>query len=285
MKTFIVFLKDKLNVATLPHITFIDVLEILIFAVAVYYLINWAKKSRIRYLAKGIGILLATWFLAYLFELSAVLFIFKNAISVGIIAIFIIFQPELRNALEQLGQKKVRFWGDKSSAERFSDETKEEIIEAAMAMAKVKTGALIVIEQSVSLEEYIKTGIRLDSVISSALLINVFEHNTPLHDGAVIVRDGRAVAATCILPVSENMSLSKELGTRHRAGVGISEASDCLTIIVSEETGKIAIASRGMLTRDVTEELLRNRLTLAQNKAETVNKKSRKEAGKHGKKA
>ncbi len=285
MKTFIAFLKDKLNVATLPHITFIDVLEILIFAVAVYYLINWAKKSRIRYLAKGIGILLATWFLAYIFELSAVLFIFKNAISVGIIAIFIIFQPELRNALEQLGQKKVRFWGDKSATERFSDETKEEIIEAAIAMAKVKTGALIVIEQSVSLEEYIKTGIRLDSVISSALLINVFEHNTPLHDGAVIIRDGRAVAATCILPVSENMSLSKELGTRHRAGVGISEASDCLTIIVSEETGKIAIASRGMLTRDVTEELLRSRLTLAQNKAEITNKKSRKEASKHGKKA
>ena len=231
--------------------------------------------------------LLLVWIVATIFEFTAILWIFRNAISVGIIAIFIIFQPELRRALEQLGQNRiVGFFGTtKNTGERFSDKTKEEIIEASFAMASVNTGALIVIEEKVSLEEYEKTGIALDSLVTSALLINIFEHNTPLHDGAVIVRGDRAVAATCILPVSENMRLSKELGTRHRAGVGVSEVSDCLTIIVSEETGKIALAQRGQLIRDVDENLLRSKLTECQNKSTGTRRLFRKDWNNHERQA
>ena len=148
-------------------------------------------------------------------------------------------------------------------------------------MAKVKTGALIILEGNVSLEEYERTGIPLDSVVSAALLINIFEHNTPLHDGAVIVREDRLVAATCILPVSDNMRLSKELGTRHRAGVGISENSDCLALIVSEETGKVSLAQKGQLIRGVDEEYLNSRLMEYQNKTVAQSRlKFRKERAK-----
>ena len=150
--------------------------------------------------------------------------------------------------------------------ELFSDKTINELVKGTVEMAKVKTGALIVLEQNETLAEYERTGIALDSIVTSQLLINIFEHNTPLHDGAIIVRGNRIVSATCYLPLSDNMALSKELGTRHRAGVGISEVTDSLTIIVSEETGTISLASKGKLTRDVTAQELRERLIRLQNK-------------------
>jgi diadenylate cyclase len=142
-------------------------------------------------------------------------------------------------------------------------------------MGEVKTGALIVIEQQVRLSEYERTGINVDAALTSQLLINIFEHNTPLHDGAVIVRENRIVAATCYLPLSDNMELSKQLGTRHRAGVGISEVSDSLTIIVSEETGQVSIAKEGKLSRDITSAQLREALVKAQNKKVVDNNKIR----------
>ena len=190
----------------------------------------------------------------------------------AIVAALVIFQPELRRALEQLGEKKffsslIPFENSKEVKQRFTDKTINEIVKGCVEMGKAKTGALIVIEQNVMLTEFERTGIALDSILTSQLLINIFEHNTPLHDGAVIVRGDRIVAATCYLPLSDNMELSKELGTRHRAGVGVSEVTDSLTIIVSEETGNISIALKGKLMRAVTPEVLKQQLVIVQNKS------------------
>ena len=165
--------------------------------------------------------------------------------------------------------------------ERFSDKTVNELIKGSFEMGKAKTGALIVIEKNTRLTEYIRTGIELDSLVTSQLLLNIFEHNTPLHDGAIIVRGNRIISATCYLPLSDNMELSKELGTRHRAGVGISEVTDSLTIIVSEETGKVSIAQKGTLMRGVTPEELREQLVILQDK-NTSTKKFRFWKGKAG---
>lgn len=268
MDNLIAFFDKYFSRLTLFKITVADIIEILLIAFVTYHLIKWIKRTRAWYLVKGLAILLVIWIIASIFEFNAIIWIFVNTINVGIIALFVIFQPELRRALEQLGQRNIMgFFGEgKDSAERFSDATREEIVNAVFSMARVKTGALIVIEEKVSLEEYERSGIPLDSVVSAALLINIFEHNTPLHDGAVIIRGNRAVAATCILPVSENMRLSKELGTRHRAGVGVSEVSDCITIIVSEETGKVSVAQKGQLIRGVDSEYLTAKLTESQNK-------------------
>ena len=287
MRAFLDGVRQSFDWVSFPKFAFTDVIEILIIAFLIYHLINWIQRTRAWYLVKGLVVLLIVWFVATIFEFTAILWIFRNAISVDILAIFILFQPELRRALEQLGQNRfVGFFGSaKNAGERFSDETREEIIAAVDAMAGVKTGALIVIEEKVSLDEYEKTGIALDSIVTSALLVNIFEHNTPLHDGAVIIRGNRAVAATCILPVSENMRLSKELGTRHRAGVGVSEVSDCLTIIVSEETGKVALAQRGQLIRDVDENLLRSKLNASQNKATGARRLFGKEWNNHERQA
>ena len=274
---------NAVNWVSLPKIAVADIVEILLIAFLMYHLINWIQRTRAWYLVKGLIILVLVWFVATIFEFSAILWIFRNAVSVGIIAIFIIFQPELRTALEQLGQRKLVGFFDtgKGTGERFSDETREEIIAAVLAMAEVKTGALIIIEEKVSLDKFVETGIALDSLVTSGLLINIFEHNTPLHDGAVIVRGNRAAAATCILPVSDNMRLSKELGMRHRAGVGVSEVSDCLTIIVSEENGKIALAQHGQLIRDVSENILRSKMTECQNKSTGSRRRFRKEWTNH----
>ena len=187
--------------------------------------------------------------------------------------------------MEQLGQKKIintfNFFDDtRDKMERFSDKTIDCIIKAVYNMAKAKTGALIVIEKDVVLSEYERGGISLDSNISSELIMNIFEHNTPLHDGAVLIRGNKIVSATCYLPLSDNLHLSKELGTRHRAGVGISEVSDSLTIIVSEETGKVSIAVGGKITRNINADSLRKRLKSLQNRTDD-NKKIKSLKGWH----
>ena len=195
----------------------------------------------------------------------------KKLVMFIALSLIVIFQPELRKALEELGHKKIvssiiPFDNNKKEEDGlFTDRTLNEIVRASFEMGEVKTGALIVIEKETVLNEYARTGIYLDSLVSSQLLINIFEHNTPLHDGAVIVRGDRIVAATCYLPLSDNMELNKNLGTRHRAGVGISEVSDSLTIIVSEETGRVSVAKQGRLQVDVTREGLREILKKEQN--------------------
>ena len=198
-------------------------------------------------------------------KFDVILWLFTNTIGVGITAVLILFQPELRRVLETLGQRKILsldlFMENKDKKnEKFSQDTLNELVRGTFELAKTKTGALIVLEQDISLEEYAQTGIMVDGLITSQLLINIFEHNTPLHDGAVIVRGDRVVSATCYLPLSGNMRLSKDLGTRHRAGVGISEVSDSFTIIVSEETGKVSIARGGNLIFNVDGDFLRAKL-------------------------
>ena len=192
---------------------------------------------------------------AAIMQFDVILWIIRNTLSVGIIALVIIFQPELRRALEDLGRRnlfpKFISLSESDDNNRFSDRTIEELIKASFELARNKTGALVVIEKNSSLIEYEKSGIPVDALVSSQLLINIFEHNTPLHDGAVIMKGDRIVSATCYLPLSANMSLSKELGTRHRAAVGVSEVTDSLTIVVSEETGKVSLAKDGKLIRNV----------------------------------
>lgn len=258
-------LKDYLTKIYVPNMQWTDFIEIVIIAVVLYNILVWIKDTKAWSLLKGIIVIIFFALIAYILNLRTILWIAGKTISVGIIAIVIIFQPELRRALEQLGRKRLlldffNFGDEKDKGERFSSKTTDELVRAAFEMGAVKTGALIVIEQDMMLEEYIRTGIEVDAVITSQLLINIFEHNTPLHDGAVIVRGNRIVAATCYLPLSDNVNLSKELGTRHRAGVGISEATDSVTIIVSEETGAVSLAVGGNLMRNIDRETLRNKL-------------------------
>lgn len=257
-----------------------DILEIIILSFFIYHFLIWIRRTRTWVLLKGLLVLVFFISLAYIFEMDTIKFLITKGMDVAMVAAVIVFQPELRRALEQLGEQKllssiVSFDGLKDIQERFSDRTVEELIKGTMAMAKVKTGALIVIEKNTPLTEYERTGIQVDAIVTSQLLINIFEHNTPLHDGAVIVRGNRIVAATCYLPLSDNMELSKQLGTRHRAGVGISEVTDSVTIIVSEETGQVSVAQNGRLLRNISSSQLREVLEKAQNKKIVDNNKLR----------
>ena len=263
MSTVSNFAQEYLTKFYMPSIAWTDIIEILLMAAVIYNVLVWIKDTKAWALLKGIIVVVGFAIVAYLLNLRTILWIAGKTISVGIIALVIIFQPELRRALEQLGRKRVWFGflsvGDSHRGERYSTKTINEILRAVYEMGAVKTGALIVIEQDMMLEEYIRTGIEVDGIVTSQLLINIFEHNTPLHDGAVIIRGNRVVSATCYLPLTDN-NLSKELGTRRRAGVGISEVTDSLTIIVSEETGAVSLAVGGELIRDIDEESLRNKL-------------------------
>jgi diadenylate cyclase len=259
------FIRDYLVKLYIPRITWTDIIEIVIIAFVIYNVMVWIKNTKAWVLLKGIIIVVIFALIAYILNLKTILWIAGKTISVGIIALVIIFQPELRRALEQLGRKKIlfglfRFNDGREKGERFSSKTAEEIVRACFDMGAAYTGALIVIEQDMVLEEYEKTGIAVDGLVTSQLLINIFEHNTPLHDGAVIIRGDRIVAATCYLPLSDNSNLNKALGTRHRAGVGISEVTDSMTIIVSEETGRVSVAVGGELIHDIDADSLRNKL-------------------------
>lgn len=248
----------------IPSVTVIDIVEIILIAFLLYSILVWIKNTRAWALFKGIIVILAFIMIAALFQMNTILWLAGKLINVGIIALAVIFQPELRKALDQLGRKRFFLgmfsWDMDRAIKRFSERTAAEMVKATFEMAKVKTGALIVVEKDIMLTEYERTGIPLDSIVSSQLLINIFEKNTPLHDGAVIVRGERIISATCYLPLSDNMELDKELGTRHRAAVGISEVSDSLTIIVSEETGAVSIAVGGEIMRGLDAEELKWRL-------------------------
>ena len=280
MNSIVASLKEYIHVINLPKVSVIDILEIVILAFVIYHVALWIKNTRAWMLLKGIIVLLACYVIAYILRMNVIVWIFERTISIGITALMIVFQPELRRALEELGQKKIvstliPFDDTRNQNERFSERSINEIVKATVEMAKAKTGALIKMEKDIDLSEYERTGIELDSTISSQLLVNIFEHNTPLHDGAVIIRGDRIVSATCYLPLSDNMGLSKELGTRHRAGVGISEVTDSLTIIVSEETGRISVAVGGKLLRNIDGDLLRKKLTEMQGKSGDDTEKKR----------
>ena len=249
---------------SIPDIRITDIIEMIIIAVILYNIMLWIKNTRAWVLLRGILVLLAFILLAYIFRMNTILWLAERTINVGIIAVVIIFQPELRKALEQLGRNRVLGFlisdNGKVMEDRFSNKTMNEIVKATFEMSKAKTGALIVIERKTPLAEYERTGIVVDGVVTSQLLLNIFEHNTPLHDGAVIVRGNRVTAATCYLPLSDNMEISKDLGTRHRAAVVVSEASDSITVIVSEETGSVSVAFEGSLQRGLTPDTLKEEL-------------------------
>ena len=256
-----------------------DIVEIIILSFLLYHILVWVKNTRAWSLLKGVLVIAVFVLLAEYFEMTTILWIVQNLFSVAVMAIVVILQPELRKAVEELGRKNIISSimpfeiGKKPGEGRFSDKTINEIAKACVEMGKVKTGALIVVQQDQPLDEYERTGIEVDGIVTSQLLINIFEKNTPLHDGAVIVRGNRVTSATCYLPLSDNMALSKDLGTRHRAGVGISEATDSMTVIVSEETGKISVAYGGNLDRNLSGDALKEKLKAIQNKPEEETKK------------
>lgn len=260
------FIETYLAGISFPSIGILDIIEIGILAVLIYHLILWIKDTRAWNLCKGLLILFGFFILAYVLQWHVILWLFTNTMGVGITAVLVIFQPELRRALEQLGRQNIKlqfFTAEESEDvdERYTAKTVQELVRACSELSKAKTGALIVLEMDTALGEYERTGIVIDAVVTSQLLINIFEHNTPLHDGAVLIRGNRVSSATCYLPLSDNMQLSKALGTRHRAGVGVSEVTDSITLIVSEETGHISVAIAGKLRQNVDTELLCEILT------------------------
>lgn len=272
-----VFWEKASGYMDLPTITSINIAEIVIIAILMYYMLVWIKNTRAWMLLKGLIVILVFVGMAVIFQMDTIIWIAKNIMGVAITAIVVIFQPEMRKALENLGRKNFLasifgFDFGKGDAGKFSDKTINEMVKACYEMGKVKTGALIVVEDEIVLAEYERTGIAVDGILTSQLLINIFEKNTPLHDGAVIVRGDRVVAATCYLPLSDSLSISKDLGTRHRAALGISEVSDSLTIVVSEETGRVSIAIGGELYRNVDAEFLKNKLSYIQKREQEITK-------------
>ncbi|HCT64303.1 MAG TPA: TIGR00159 family protein [Lachnospiraceae bacterium] len=255
----------RLSDITLPTVGITDVLDILIVAYIAYKIIFWIKETRAWILFKGILVIFVFAFIALVLGLNTILWILSKTISVGIIAVIVVFQPELRKALEQLGKGKhftsIFKFDIGNEVNDFSEKTVEEILRASGKMSKEKTGALMLIEREVPLGDFERTGIPIDALVTSQLIINIFEHNTPLHDGAVIIKNNRIAAATCFLPLTDSNDVSMELGTRHRAGIGASEVSDAYVIIVSEETGAISLARGGVLYRNISIDTLRSMLS------------------------
>lgn len=282
---------DKYLNVSLSDIWITDIVEMAIIAFLIYEIMLWIKNSRAWVLLKGFLVLFVFVAMAAIFEMDTILWIAGKVFDIGVLALVIIFQPELRKALEQLGQNNMFSHLLLTNSAKKQDNTGEqvidEIVKAAFEMGKARTGALIVMEKDVPLSEYIATGIKIDGVLTSQLLLNIFEHNTPLHDGAVIVRGNRVVSATCYLPLSDSMRISKALGTRHRAGLGISEITDSVTVIVSEETGYVSVAQDGRLIRHMNAEGLKTLLKscFAEPEEEAPRRKLLKGRPKHERKA
>lgn len=274
----------------LPRISLGNLLEIMIISFLVYEILVWIKNTRAWNLLKGLVVILLFVIFAAVLHLSTILWILENATTIAVTALLVIFQPELRKALEQLGSRNILSnilsFDDSKENMGFSDKTINELVRATFEMAKVKTGALMVIERGSSLKEIERTGIEINGLVTSQLLINIFEHNTPLHDGAVVIRGNRITAATCYLPLSDNMTISKDLGTRHRAAVGVSEATDSVTIVVSEETGRVSVAEGGSLSKISDAEGLKKILSSVKEESVSLNRfKIWKGRLKNGKKA
>ncbi|MDR0270988.1 diadenylate cyclase CdaA [Paenibacillus sp.] len=235
-----------------------DIIDIAIVSYIIYQVILLVRGTRAVQLLKGILILVIIWALSIWFDLFTLRWLMNQIFNFGIFAIFIIFQPELRRALEQLGRGKI--FGRTSAEDEEFNKLIGEIIKAVNYLSRRKIGALIVFERQTGLNEYTESGIPMQSMVSSQLLINIFIPNTPLHDGAVIIQNNLISAAACYLPLSENPFISKELGTRHRAAIGISEVGDAVSVVVSEETGQISLAINGQVVRDIKEESLISKL-------------------------
>lgn len=251
-----------------------DILEILIIAMIIYYFLRWIKTTNAWAVLKGLIMLFLCWLIAYIFDLHAIQWLFVNAVGVGITALVILFQPELRRVLEQIGERGFApsFFASSVDQQNLTDKDIKEIITAVYKMSEIRMGALIVFERRIDLQGMIDSGIVIDAEISSQLLLAIFEDGKPLHDGAVIVRGRRLLAATCYLPLSSNMQLDKEMGTRHRAAVGVSEETDSFTVVVSEETGIVSITRNGEIIREISKERLEKELCGLRNVSEKKRK-------------
>ena len=257
---------EALTRMALPKISIIDIIQIALIAFFVYQFMVWIKYTHAYTLLKGILVVLLFILVAYIFKMNTILWIFSNLASTLIVGVIVIFQPELRKALEQLGQKKIMsaiipFDAGKEVKERFTDKTISELVKACFDMGEVKTGALIVIEHNLPLDDVVRTGEIINADINQRLIENIFFKNSPLHDGAMVISKKRIKAAGCILPVSHNLDIPKELGLRHRAAMGISQVSDAHAIIVSEETGGISVAYKGQFYLRLNAEELESLLT------------------------
>lgn len=253
METFVSFVMDKF----VPGID--DIIDILLVAFVIYKLLMLVRGTRAIQLLKGIMVIVVAWLISTFFELRTLQWLMSQAFTYGVLAIIIIFQPELRRALEKIGSGSF-LTRSMNPEEQIISNVIGEITKAASYLSKRRIGALIVIERETGLTDYIETGTSLNAIVSSELLINIFIPNTPLHDGAVIIRKDQIMAAGCYLPLSESTYISKDLGTRHRAGIGMSEISDSVSVIVSEETGHISVSINGQLDRGISEENLKNKL-------------------------
>jgi diadenylate cyclase len=236
-----------------------DIIDILIVSYVMYKMILLVRGTRAVQLLKGIFVLVSTWALSIWFDLYTLNWLMNQMFTFGVLAVIIIFQPELRRALEQLGRGKL-FSRSSTEEEQLFNKRIGDVIKSVNALAKRKIGALIVFERDTGLTDYIESGIAMESQISSEVLMNIFIPNTPLHDGAVIIRKHLIMAAGCYLPLSENPFISKELGTRHRAAIGMTEVSDAICVVVSEETGQISLVINGQIVRDIKEESLISKL-------------------------
>lgn len=242
-----------------------DIIDIVLVAVITYQLLKMLKETRAIQLVKGIAILFVLMQVSAWMNFTTINYILRNVMQVGLFSVVVIFQPELRSLLERVGRSKVGKLIDFTSQREDIEleQMTEELVRATVNMSNTKTGALIVLERETKLGDIIKSGTVINAQISSSLLENIFVPNTPLHDGAVIIREDRIHTAGCLLPLTSNINLSRELGTRHRAAIGMSEASDAVIIVVSEETGKISIAINGNLTRNLNAQTLKNAIMRA----------------------
>lgn len=249
------FLENIITSLMLIRVT--DIIDIAIIAFVIYKLFSLLRNTRAEQVLKGLIFVLFFASIADILNLNTVSWVMNQFLTVALVFIIVVFQPELRSALERLGRGRSLFSSEKIQRDERSI---NELVSAMSSLSRQKIGALVVLEREVGLSDIIESGTKLDSDISSELLINIFIPNTPLHDGAVIIRKNTIAAAACYLPLSSSNTIAKELGTRHRAAIGISEKSDCLVVIVSEETGSISVAENGKINRYFDEESLRIRL-------------------------
>ncbi len=270
---------------TIQTIGIWDILDMAIVAYLIYCLLSLVRKTSSTNVVKGIIVVIAVLWLASLLHLNVVTYLFGQAFQMGVLVLIVLFQPEIRNFLEQLGHRRFKGFFKRESDVKAIDHAITQTVLACEDMAKDKVGALIVFERDINLETYIKTGAIIDAEPAQELIKNIFYPKTPLHDGAVIIREGRVAGAGCMLPLSGNVNLSRDLGMRHRAGIGMSERSDSVVVIVSEETGLISVAVDGMLKRnlaaDTFEKLLRNELLPAEEpqKKKTIFKNRKNKSG------
>jgi len=253
-------------------IGFWDIVDILVIAFLIYRVLYFLRKTSASSVMKGLMLIVGVALLSYFFKMTVLTYLLRQVLQMGIIVIVVLFQPEIRKMIEHMGTRRINFLFFKRGRDEITEAGILVVSAASEVMAKSKTGAIIVFEREVGLNDYAVTGTKVDAQASTELIQNIFYHNSPLHDGALIVREGRLLAAACMLPLSNNVNLSRDLGMRHRAGVGISERSDAVVVIVSEQTGTVSIAVDGMLKRfldkDTVEKLLMKELFSSGDKQE-----------------